>query len=565
MSSRDRRPYETATVLDQDFLDKCHDNLCNDLRLVVQIETPDGYIYASDRNFYMNGNFYEALLTFPTIEKTLGEWLQGILEFSVLELRISNVDQRFNDYLPGGSSFGGWFGKTVEVKLGLRDVNSTYKHIFFGAITDVGGFSRDLQSIKIIARDAFDSVNLKFPKETVKLTSYPFAGDVAGENIPIIYGDWKNIEGYHIPTLVVNEDDPNMNGDVSRTNRVKCIISHNANKEFNDTDVYVKRGDNYYNMSPDDIVQISVDLNSFEIIQDSGNTVIEGENYVYESSDEYLVRVIGKDLGAQTSNAVAIAKDILKEYGLLNDLDFTTAWSTYAAKTTPAESAIANIGCHLWVKDSVTAMEQALSLLEQVRLEIYINNDLKFDLNALHFDEFPSTAQLKIENWDIVKDSFNPTTDVKNNFNYIKGTFDFLPDLGAEGYETGYFENINSINQINKEILKIIVFPNLYLKSDVENQIKEILKISSSYIEIINCELTWRALLLDLGDWVDLNVNIQSAVFDNVKCMVRKIGYNPRGLTIPITLWSFQMCPFDNYEPGYQGTVGGYTAGITEG
>ena len=144
---------------------------------------------------------------------------------------------------------------------------------------------------------------------------------------------------------------------------------------------------------------------------------------------------------AQTSNAVAIAKDILKEYGLLNDLDFTSAWSTYAAKNTPAQSAIADIKCHLWVKDAVTAMEQALSLLEQVRLEIYINRNLKFDLNSLHFDEFPSTSVLTIENWDIVKGTFQPTTDVKNNFNVIKATYDYLPDYGAEGYETGYFEN----------------------------------------------------------------------------------------------------------------------------
>ena len=69
MATADRKPYETATVLDQDFLDDCHDNLTNQLEVIVDIDTPTGTIYLSDRNKYVGSTFYEARLKFPIISE----------------------------------------------------------------------------------------------------------------------------------------------------------------------------------------------------------------------------------------------------------------------------------------------------------------------------------------------------------------------------------------------------------------------------------------------------------------------------------------------------------------
>jgi len=41
MGTSDRRPYLTATVLDQDFLDASQDSLVNQLELIIDIEAPD--------------------------------------------------------------------------------------------------------------------------------------------------------------------------------------------------------------------------------------------------------------------------------------------------------------------------------------------------------------------------------------------------------------------------------------------------------------------------------------------------------------------------------------------
>jgi hypothetical protein len=143
MSNSNRRQYLTATVLDQDFLNESQDNLTNQLELVVDITAPDGSIIrASDRNKYVGNTFYEALVNFPTVQRSVGAWLKDEIEFPTLTLEISNADGRFNKFMPGGSNYGSWISNAVNVKLGLRDVTSTYKTIFNGFITDVAGFSR---------------------------------------------------------------------------------------------------------------------------------------------------------------------------------------------------------------------------------------------------------------------------------------------------------------------------------------------------------------------------------------------------------------------------------------
>jgi hypothetical protein len=98
----------------------------------------------------------------------------------------------------------------------------------------------------------------------------------------------------------------------------------------------------------------------------------------------------------------------------------------------------------------------------------------------------------------------------------------------------------------------------------VANQLQEILKVASATIEILTGSLTWRALLLDIGDFVKVNVDIQSTQYVDVPALIRDIGYDPSGMKVPVKLWSFQMLPFPGYNPGYSGTVGGGSALIIE-
>ena len=570
MATSDRKPYETATVLDQDFLDDCFDNLVNQIELIVDIESPTGTLHLSDRNKYVGDTFYEARLKFPTIERTIGEFLSPTLEFSQLQLEINNADERYNDILPSGVNFDGWVGRQITVKLGLRDVASTYKEIFTGRVTEQGGFSRSVKSFTLVARNDFERVNVSFPNIVFKSANFT---DIEAEYdnilVPIIYGDWTvNVQeaGASIPAIPINGNNANVNGDTSFSTNVQLIISDNVNTIFDNTNVYLSRSDIFYIFDTADVVNIAGDKNSFEIRQSGsgGTTLIEGDPYEYNRGDKIYVRVKGKDLGIYDDNIVEQARDILTSYAGLVGGDFDTNWDTYRDKASPSESAISLIKSRIWIGEPQEALTYVLSLFEQVRLEIFIDRDLKFKISSLHLDDFIASPTFRLKNWDIEDKSFIPKIDSRNNFNRSQGSYNFLPNRNENYQESFIYRNSAAITQTDKTISKTIVFPNLYELTSVNNQVIEILKIASATLEVIQTSLTWRALLLDIGDFIKLNIDIQSTQYSDVPVIIRDIGYDPEGMKIPVKLWSFQMLPFPGYSPAYSGIVGGSSATITQ-
>ena len=582
MSNDQRKQYKNATVLDQEYLDASQDNLLNKLELIVDIEKPGGgFIHASDRNKYIvdsttgAGTFYEALLVFPVIKRTVGEFLSPALEFSNLELTLTNVDGRFNYLLPAGDNFDGWIGNSVTVKLGLGEIQSSYTTIFEGEITDQGGFKRSVSSITITARDKFDKINQSFPREVFKKTSFPNLEDEKENRIvPIIWGDWTvNVEPdmASIPTIVVNGADPNVNGDTSNTGNVQLVIANHPLISLDTTKVYLRRGEKVWLIPSTDIVNVSIATtpSSFEIKQNSGTMVAktpdtDDQILVFGRGDEFFVRVRGKNLGTYSDNIIEQARDILITYGGVLSSEFDSNWDTLRDKSSPSESAISAVKSRVYIDESQQVLNHVLSLLEQVRIELFVDRNLKLKLLPLHLDEFVPNPAFKVRNWDIEKGSFTPRIDEVTNFNRAKGVFNFLPNRRENLQETSIYRNEAAITQVGKEISKKIVFPNLYESTTVVNQLVETLRITSSYLENIDLTLTWRSMLLDIGDFVKLNVEIQSSVFDSVPALIREIGYDPRGIKLPMRLWSFQMLPFPGHAPGNPGIVGGSTAVITE-
>lgn len=561
MSSSDRREYLTATVLDQDLLNRCHDNLECRLEMVVDIETPTGTIYASDRNKYVGSTFYEALLVFPVISRTVGEWLTPEVQLSTLQLEISNADGRFNSLLAGGSDFDSWIGRDVTVRIGLAEQASTYRTIFKGQITDVGGMKRTVKSVVIVARDNYEKLSVNFPTVAFTKSAYPDIEDtVNGIIIPVIYGDYTtglDPDPAIIPAYVLNGLNANVQG--GTRNNVQCRISINDLSLIDTTNVYLRRSDVYYQVPSADVVNVGAGNKTFEVDQNTANLWVNGAAYLFEAGDEFFVRVKGKDLGSYDDNIVWQARDLLLTYGGLVSGDFNSNWSTFRDK-----AAISAVKSRIWENEPKPVIQYILSLLEQVRLEAFIDKDLLLKINSLHFDDFVANPSFIIKNWDVVKDSMVPMLDEANNFNRLRGVYDYHPSAGEQARRTAIFKNQDSITQVGKAISKQVEFPNLYVEADVESQVDGILKLASAMFENIDLQVTWRSLLLDVGDFVKLDVKIGSTVFDNVPCMIRTIGYDPDGLKIVLNLWSCQMLPFPGYTPGYAGTVGGNTATITE-
>ena len=578
MSSSDRQPYQTATVLDQDLLDDCADNLVCQLEMVCTIAVPSGagfandLLYLSDRNKYVGDDFYEARLKFPVIKRTVGELLSPSVEFSSIRLEVNNSDGKFNSILPGGAAYDSMIAREVIIQLGLSDKSATYKTIFQGFVSDIAGFGRTIKSFFIIARDKFDGLRTKFPNSTFSSTSYPnIQSSVNGKIIPYIFGDWTadplpdGVEAA-IPAFPVNGSSASVL--LGNTN-LQLVISENTNELFESTKVVLERSEEFFVFDVGDITNIGANLNSFDLKQSGtgGTTTISGSSFTFKESDKFWVKVKGQEVvagNAYDSNAVEISRYILQNFGGSIAGDFDATFNTFRDKASPAASAIFNLKVRAHYQKQIPAIEAALSLLEQVRLEGHIDQNQKIKLNPLHFDEFDASPSFVVRDWDLERNSLKPQVDTRINVNRMKGFFNSNPFTKGNENETNFFKNSASITQNNKTINKGLVFPNMYIRSDVDLQVPEVLKITSSFFEIISVTQTWRSMLLDIGDFVTLDISIGSTLFTDVPCMIRSIAFSADGLRVIITYWSFQMIPFDGYAPTYNGIVGGSTATITE-
>jgi len=577
MSGKDRRKYLTATVLDQDLLDWSHDNLECRLEIVCDIETGIETIYVSDRNKYVvnpdgSGSFYQARTNIPVITRTLGDWLVPELQFSTITLSISNVDGKYNRYLPGGADYSPWINKSVSVRMGLAELGSSYFNIFSGRITDVGGMKRDIKAVTVVARDVFDSMLADFPRDVLTKApeTFPYLEDSnVGKYLPVIYGDWTTSldpDKATVPALVINGASPYVYGDDdvlpdAQRQDVELLVTNQPLSYLDTANVYLKASDQWYLVPSSQVTAVGTGNNRFKVKQ--LGLWKGGEAYKYSQGDTFYVRVKGKDLGAYTDNIVWQARDILITYGGVDPASFGSTWQQYRDKAAPAQSAIANIKSRICENEPKPAIQYALSLLEQVRLEAFISRDQKLAINSLHFEDW-TPRDFTLTNFDVVADTFSPYLDDRANFNRARGTFDYHPSRGESAQSTPVLKNVSAISSLSgKEISKQITFPNLYDAATVKAQLTEILKISSSAMEYAQLSVTWRSALLELGDIIYLNIDIGSVVFENVPAMVREIGYDPQGLKLPLKVWVLQLCPYNNGSTVYAGTTGGYSATIT--
>lgn len=555
-------------------MDEAFGNLTNQLELIVDIESPTGTLHLSDRNKYVGSTFYEARLVFPTIQRTIGELLSPELEFSSLSLEINNADGFFNNLMPAGDDYQGWINRQITVKMGLRDVASTYKPIFSGRVTAEGGFQRTLKSFILTARNDFEKLNVNFPKTVFTDTSFPnIDPDKINVVVPLIYGDWTvNVEpgGASIPVTVVNGADPNVTGESSpHSTNVQAVISDNDLAFFDTTEVYLKRSSVLVRFDVGDIVNVGVGNRSFEIKQSGsgGTTLVEADPYAYERGDEIFVKVKGQDLGAFDDNIVSQGMHILETHAGVLSGDFHANWTTYRDKASPSQSAISTFKSRIWIQEPQPVLTFVLSLLEQVRLEAFIDLGGKLKLSSLHFEDFVAAPTFKVKNWDIEEGSFKPKIDDRTNFNRAQGVFNFLPGRNENFQQTPILRNAAAITQAGGlEISKKVVYPNLYDPVVVKAQLTELLRLVSAYIENLYFTLTWRALLLDIGDFVNISVEIEGSQFQNVPMLLREIGYDPEGFKVPVRGFSFQLLPFPGWAPSWSpnGITGGYAAAITE-
>jgi len=387
----------------------------------------------------------------------------------------------------------------------------------------------------------------------------------AGNAIPLSLSDGATLN-FNITAFSGGFDDKRHN--------VQMVISENDNTVFQTENVYYRvNAQEYVKVPATEITAVSVGKNQFEIKQVSPINWIpepDGEGgvilskYRFSGSDEFFVRVKGKALGGAgfDTNAVSIVKDILKTYGGVTDPDFDPNFETYRIKSSPAQSAIANIPVRAWIREQQVVVEYTLQIFEQIRIEYFIERSAQLiKINSLHFEDINTASSIVVRNWDIGRNSLTMTTSDTHFINQAQGAYDLNPALDGNSFNTEFYENPLSISN-TKTVAKQISFPNIESKSDVINQLIEILRMSSSNFEILNINMTSRALLQDLGDFIIIDVQIGSTIFNNVPCQIREIGYGNSG-NIQLKVWSYLMMPYPGYNSGAPGIVGGFDATIS--
>lgn len=569
MSSNDRRPYLTALDLNQTLLDAAADNLVQKIEMIAKFESPIGTIRVSDRAKYVGTFYYEPRVKFPEIKRTVGEWLSDELEFSSLELTVNNTDKKFNEILPGGTFYGGFIGKRVNIEIGLGEKSATYKPIFSGVVTDVAGISRSTNSFTLTARNDFERVNLQVPQQFFNATDFPLIEEeFVGLGGPVIYGDWTvdiRPEAPEIPAYPINGNDPLVNASLedplAGDEKLKLVIASTPIKLLDTASVTLRRGDKYYVFDSSDIAIVPMTNNTaFEITQK--NLMIESTPWIYARGDEFYVKCKGVDLGALDTNIVRQARDMLIRLGGLTPIELHSTWTAYSLKSSPPESDISTIKSRVWIQEATELFKYVASMLEQVRLEPFVNRDNQFELTSLHFDDFQTkfaAAAFTAKNWDVVRGSFKPKIDERNNWNRARADYAYSPAITKNRLGTPLFRNQAAINQAGKPISKLVVFPNLYIETNVVIQLKEMLKLASCYSEMIDVSLVSRSVLTELGDVIKIDVKIGSVIFNEIPAIIRSIEYTPTGLELPMKLWSLQMVNFPGYT-GPTGTVGGFDA-----
>lgn len=597
MGSIDRRPYlREGQSLTQSLLNECSSNLTNKLEMICMIfdlGTSNINIFMSDRAKYVKlpgedgFTFFQPRVTFPQISRTMGDFLSNTLELSSLQITINNADQYFNTIMPGGDYYEGFVNKVMIVQVGIGELGENYHTVFYGQITKVGGFSRDYKSFQLTAKNKFDVLNTNFPNEYLLQSEYAYLDDdLEGTPLPYILGDWTvalRRGAPCVPGYVLNGKNPLVNSSVVDENgdpdpnvgtvEVQVAISINELSFVSTGSVVLIRQDLPYRFRPEDVTILHGLGNRIVLLSQMGMMVNpdDPKPWIYEDGDQFYFAVKGIEFepGINLGNPIRQAKELLNYYApQLEEIDYDATWNSYITRLT-AKGWLTRV----WVQEQQPLLEYILSLFEQIRIESFINNDNKVAISSLWFEDFNPSPSFRINNWDIIKGTFKPRIEDRNVFNSAKADYGFDPSINKNRFSTAQYSNELAVTQMDEKIAKLIVFPNMYDESHVLDNLQEILRLVP-YIEYIECSVTPRSVLLELGDNIGLRINIggfnlmdkYGVVYnDMVTGIIRNIGFDPSGMAIPIKVWMLQMVSFPgSLKNDVTGKISGYNIVITK-
>ncbi len=576
------RNYAGETEITQDFLDATLAGGENQLEAICTVTKGSNVIRVSNIPKYVGDNFYEGRGKLPQIKRTLGEFLSTSIQFADATIEINNVDGNYNQYFIGGESFLTFVGATIIFKFGLRDIAASYQTMFSGYIKDDQGITKDKDKITFSARDTFEQYNIPFNLPTINSTVFVTAPtDIIGKTIPYVMGDWTagfnvatgpsvnvSISAVDVGIQTYTPSSSGLYGGIPGYNVGGTTFVFATGNYTPDTiqDVVIKRGETLFRTNFNSTPAASGGYWSVDIVGYKKTSDGTSASYTYIAGDIAIVSVKLPYASTKYDNILEQAQRILIDIGGAISGNFHSNWATYIAKSSPAQSSISTIKSRVWIGDATTnILEYVLGMLEQVRLEMFVDKTLLFKINTLHFEDWIAlTSMRSVKQTEIIETSINTYLDDKNFFNGAKAEFAYYPIIDKTSLETSKKKNATSQTLAGKLIEKVIVFPNLYVLTDVNYQLTELLRFYSQILEYINIQSAWTGILDDLGDFLNFNFELGSISYTGNPCMIRDFEINFDNGICGYRLLSLYGFNYTNYTSGFTGLLSSSSQTITD-
>lgn len=576
--------YLNATSITQQFLTDTFNSGENQLEAICTITNRAGdVIRVSSIPKYVGNTFYEGRATLPVIQKTLGQFLAPHGQFSDAQVSISNVDGMYSTYFVGGADYSSFIGASMVFQFGIRDIEASYVTMFDGVVKNSSGYGKNLQTISFTAADKFGLYNKALNLPSITEDVFPSAPTSSlGKLIPFCAGDWST--GFNVTQTASTSVNNGVSDDL--------VISYTTENFYGGIVGYNIGGTNFIfatgNYTPDTInnvliqrggVLLATNFNStpltvggyyyLDIVslqKDGGGTVA----YVPQDSDIAIIDVKIPFATSKYDNIVEQVQSIMQEVLGINSNQFSSNWATLIAKP-----AISGLKSRFWIGNNNTAIiDYVKSMLTQVRLEMFVNREGLIDLNSLHTDDWPAVASMRqLDQFQVVEASLNIEQDEDNYFNAANANYAFLPVNEKTALTTDLFINVvsraatgqspNSQTSSDQSVQKTIDFPNLYIKADVETQLKEMIRFYSFSFEYISVSTAWNGLLDDLGDFLNFNYDLSSLTYNNAPCMIRDISTDMDKGMISYKLLSLYGFNYPNYTSGFTDMISSYNQVLT--
>lgn len=562
--------YTSATTINQDFLDKTFGYGETKLQAVCEITNGSNVIKVSSIPKYVGDVYYEGRASLPVIRKTIGQFLTTTFQFDDTNIQLSNVDGALNKYFINGENYNTFIGSQMIFKLGVDDIESSYINVFTGEIKNESGLASSTQTVEFNAQNILTNYNRTIDLPEIKSSVFPSAPtDVLGTKIPVVIGDWTiGCNVILTGSYKVNSSGVDYDAETYTTNNfyggVLGYYIGGANFVFATgnytpstiSNAWLKRGDKLlalnFNSTPQVVGGYYV-CNITNIKKSGGGTI----TYVYEQGDQLVISV---NVGSN-DNIVNQAKSLLQDILGISSSLFDSSWTILSAKASPSQSSISTIKSRVWIgENSGTILEYVNSMLTQVRLKFFINSNGLFELLSLHFEDWQTPSSLrKIDKFQVIEDSIKITSDDQNYICGASGNYSFTPVSSSTMLKSPLLINQTSKNAIGgTNVLKTIDFPNLYIASDVANQLTEYIRLFSFPLEYVTLSTAWTGLLDDIGDFINIDIQIGSINYINVPCIIMDKSIDLQTFKIQYKLLSLNGFSYPNNVLSLTGMLSSY-------